>query len=255
MGANNMKRLSVALLLILWTGVSCAQVWPYFPPTGLAYSISSSVATLAGIDSVSTTGVGTTLLLKGGAGGATSGNAGGVQIQAGTAANGIPGALTMLAAAASGTTTHNGGGVTLGTGNGIVAGNGGPLSVSSGNAGTTGTGGQITIRSGLGGTTSGNSGSILIETGTVTSGTPGNVQLLVKESLGLTINSDGSVTISSSMGLGVVTVATLPTCNTALKGRLYAVSDATAPLYNTALTGGGTVSVPVYCNGTAWTAH
>ena len=56
-------------------------------------------------------------------------------------------------------------------------------------------------------------------------------------------------------GLPVLTVATLPTCNTAAKGRALAVSDATSPTYNGALTGGGGVSVPVYCNGTSWTSH
>jgi hypothetical protein len=53
----------------------------------------------------------------------------------------------------------------------------------------------------------------------------------------------------------ISTVSALPTCNAALKGGKASVSDATSPTYNAALTGGGTVSVPVYCNGSAWTAH
>lgn len=45
------------------------------------------------------------------------------------------------------------------------------------------------------------------------------------------------------------TVATLPTG--ALGMRAY-VTDAVTPAYNAALTGGGTVKVPVFHNGTAW---
>lgn len=51
------------------------------------------------------------------------------------------------------------------------------------------------------------------------------------------------------------TVSALPTCGASQKGYWNAVSDATAPTYNAALTGGGTISVPVYCNGTSWTSH
>lgn len=49
--------------------------------------------------------------------------------------------------------------------------------------------------------------------------------------------------------------ANLPTCNAGSKGLLGAVSDALAPTYNAVLAGSGAVSVPVYCNGTAWTTH
>lgn len=55
--------------------------------------------------------------------------------------------------------------------------------------------------------------------------------------------------------LPLSTVAALPTCVAGLKGTMRAVSDATTPAYNTALTGSGLVSVPVYCDGSAWTAH
>jgi hypothetical protein len=53
----------------------------------------------------------------------------------------------------------------------------------------------------------------------------------------------------------ISTVSTLPVCNAGLKGTTAMVSDATSPTYNAALTGGGTVSVPVYCNGSNWSAH
>jgi hypothetical protein len=53
----------------------------------------------------------------------------------------------------------------------------------------------------------------------------------------------------------VTTVSALPTCNAAIKGALRTVSDATTPTYNGALTGGSTVVVPVFCNGSAWVSH
>jgi len=55
--------------------------------------------------------------------------------------------------------------------------------------------------------------------------------------------------------LAPYTVATLPTCNTTLKGGMAYVTDATAPTYNGALTGGGSVVVPVFCNGSSWVSN
>jgi len=52
-----------------------------------------------------------------------------------------------------------------------------------------------------------------------------------------------------------LTVSALPPCNSALYGQWYIATDATSPTYNGALTGGGTVKVPVLCNGVAWTSH
>jgi hypothetical protein len=52
-----------------------------------------------------------------------------------------------------------------------------------------------------------------------------------------------------------VTVASLPTCNATNKYLLLTVTDATDPTYNAALTGGGTVTVPVFCDGTSWKSH
>lgn len=44
----------------------------------------------------------------------------------------------------------------------------------------------------------------------------------------------------------------VPTCNTAAKGTLATVSDATSPTYHGAYTSGGAVISPVFCNGTSW---
>lgn len=51
------------------------------------------------------------------------------------------------------------------------------------------------------------------------------------------------------------TVSTLPACNAGNKGDLAYVTDATSPTYNGSLTGGGSVVVSVFCNGTSWTSH
>ncbi len=48
------------------------------------------------------------------------------------------------------------------------------------------------------------------------------------------------------------TVATLPTCNSTTEGLRETVTDATAPTWLGALTGGGTVVAPAFCNGSAW---
>jgi hypothetical protein len=55
--------------------------------------------------------------------------------------------------------------------------------------------------------------------------------------------------------LPVLTVGTLPSCGSAQKGLMYAVSDASSPTYNGALMGSGSSVIPVFCNGTAWTTH
>ena len=48
------------------------------------------------------------------------------------------------------------------------------------------------------------------------------------------------------------TVATLPAASAALAGAYAYVTDATGPTYLGALTGGGAVVCPVFCNGTSW---
>ncbi len=54
---------------------------------------------------------------------------------------------------------------------------------------------------------------------------------------------------------GIYVVATLPVCNAAVTNTWAAVTDAAAPTYNSAVTGSGSARVPVYCNGSVWTAH
>lgn len=58
-----------------------------------------------------------------------------------------------------------------------------------------------------------------------------------------------------SLSLPTTTVASLPTCGIAEKGLLYSVSDALSPTYNGPLKAGGSTLIPVFCNGSVWTAH
>lgn len=54
------------------------------------------------------------------------------------------------------------------------------------------------------------------------------------------------------------TVSTLPTCGSTFANNKYqfaVVTDASAPTYNGALTGGGSTVTLAWCNGSAWTAH
>ena len=50
----------------------------------------------------------------------------------------------------------------------------------------------------------------------------------------------------------IYTVAQLPPASTAIKGARSQVSDALAPTWMGALTGGGSVVCPVFCNGSTW---
>lgn len=81
-------------------------------------------------------------------------------------------------------------------------------------------------------------------------GADGNVNLNITAK-----GSGGVISLQSIATLPSFTVAGLPGCSATFKGGLAYVTDATAPTYNAALTGGGAVIVPVFCNGTAWTSH
>lgn len=53
----------------------------------------------------------------------------------------------------------------------------------------------------------------------------------------------------------VTVVASLPTCNSAAKGLLYVVTDASSPTYGAALTGGSSTTALALCDGSIWRAH
>lgn len=67
--------------------------------------------------------------------------------------------------------------------------------------------------------------------------------------------SNTAVALSVPVVLPSYEVSTLPLCNSILKGGMAYVTDAVAPTYNGSLNGGGAVVIPVFCNGTRWTAH
>lgn len=64
----------------------------------------------------------------------------------------------------------------------------------------------------------------------------------------------GLQTFTQPVILADYTVSTLPTCSSFPRG-FASVHDATSPTYNATLTGGGSVHIPVFCDGTSWTAH
>jgi hypothetical protein len=72
---------------------------------------------------------------------------------------------------------------------------------------------------------------------------------------GYAISGVNVIDASRLVKLAPYTVTSLPTCNTANQDKLAVVTDATTPTYRGALTGGGSVRTPVYCNGSAWEAH
>jgi hypothetical protein len=74
--------------------------------------------------------------------------------------------------------------------------------------------------------------------------------------LKLAARGAGQIKFESVMNLPGYTVSTLPPCNATYNGGIAYVTDFSGtPLYNGALTGGGTTAVPVFCNGSKWTAH
>jgi hypothetical protein len=66
-------------------------------------------------------------------------------------------------------------------------------------------------------------------------------------------NSSG--TWNAIPGITNGTVATLPACGASLKGAMAYVTDASSPSFLGALSGGGSVVAPAFCNGTNWVAH
>lgn len=63
------------------------------------------------------------------------------------------------------------------------------------------------------------------------------------------------MSVSGPVQLPNYTVATLPACAAATAFSMAVVTDANSPTYNGALTGGGTTKIPVFCSGSAWSAH
>ena len=65
----------------------------------------------------------------------------------------------------------------------------------------------------------------------------------------------GPLSVAGGVSIRITTVAGLPACNSRTAGLSRAVSDARTPAYSVAVVGGGTVGIPVYCDGISWKAH
>jgi hypothetical protein len=65
----------------------------------------------------------------------------------------------------------------------------------------------------------------------------------------------GVVKAQGPVALPAYTISTLPSCTSSDKGTMAYVTDALAPSYNDRVTEGGSTAVPVFCNGSVWTAH
>lgn len=78
--------------------------------------------------------------------------------------------------------------------------------------------------------------------------------LVLAISVGMLAAAHAYTTLSPSLTPQAVstTVASLPSCTTALRGSLYIVTDSLLPVALATVAGGGAVVVPVVCNGTAW---
>jgi hypothetical protein len=105
-----------------------------------------------------------------------------------------------------------------------------------------------------------NLGAGLVTITPATSTINGKTTLVIPTNNGCTISSDGtnyqvSACTAVDQAGPVYTVSTLPTCNSGTKYQTAVVTDASSPTYNGTLTGSSSTIVPVFCNGTAWTAH
>lgn len=115
------------------------------------------------------------------------------------------------------------------------------LSVQSVVAGTSNTAGANLTITGSQGTGTGAGGSILLQV--APAGSSGTAQNALQTAL--TIHPNRTVTIGAAY-----TVATLPAAG--VQGRRAWVTDANSPTYCGTVSGGGSVVVPVFDNGTAW---
>jgi hypothetical protein len=116
------------------------------------------------------------------------------------------------------------------------------LSVQSVVAGTTNTAGVNLTITGSQGTGTGVGGNIVLQV--APAGSSGTAQNALATAM--TVRNDRTVQLTG------FTVATLPAAGTA--GRFAYVTDATAPVWNMTLTGGGAVTILVMDNGTNWVA-
>ena len=105
-------------------------------------------------------------------------------------------------------------------------------------------------------------GSSVVNSAWIKGGTTGNSVVYgangTDTNVSILLQPQGTGVIKATNSLQFVTtytVATLPTCNAGAKATLAVVTDASAPTYNATVAGSGAITIPVFCNGTNWTAH
>jgi hypothetical protein len=66
----------------------------------------------------------------------------------------------------------------------------------------------------------------------------------------------GNTVFGGGVSLAASVVSELPTCGSATTGTMRYVTDSvSSPVYNAPAVGGGSLVIPVFCNGTQWTNH
>lgn len=147
------------------------------------------------------------LTLRGGPGGATSGNGGPITLAGGIPVDGIGGSITLTGQAGVGT-NRNGGSITAQAGAATGSAAGGNVTNSAGAGGATGTPGTYTMSGGAGGSTSGNGGDGTIRGGLPVDGNGGSVNITARDGIG-TNRSGGNVVITLGALTGSGTVGSL----------------------------------------------
>ncbi len=71
----------------------------------------------------------------------------------------------------------------------------------------------------------------------------------------LYLDGSGNLRLAGGASPAASTVAALPACNATTRDQIRVATDVTTATYNASVSGGGATRIPVYCNGTAWTAH
>lgn len=69
---------------------------------------------------------------------------------------------------------------------------------------------------------------------------------------GQTVQYNGTVMSCGAIMRVVTTVGVLPVCTTSLRGTMYMVTDALAPVAMATVAAGGAIVTGVMCNGTNW---
>lgn len=185
----------------------------------------------------SVTSLGSTMNIRGGPGGGTSGNGGVLSLASGTPTDGNGGNLNITTPDGVSLTATNrtGGTITILAGNGNLGGQGGPASFKAGNGGATGVGGNILITGGLGGATSGTGGSCTLGGGSATDGNGGSITLSAANGTGTNRNG-GIIQLIAGTATGSGTAGSLTL------GNLTTTGAQTATFTATNKPGGGTTT-------------